>query len=199
MYELVYFLDREFFNWLNGWAASSPAMSGTAVFLAVYLWYLVMAAVVFIVAFSFLPSLRKYLKRNCEFFFFTFASAFAARFVFTELIRFFYNRPRPFDLPAEVLTKAGVEPVRQLIAHASDGSFPSGHAALSFAVATAVAFYYPRTSILFFVAAFVIGLGRVAAGVHYPIDILGGAVVGVMTAWLLRLLKDKFFGKKTGA
>jgi len=114
---------------------------------------------------------------------FAFASAAVARLGVAEIIRFFYNRPRPFET---------LEGARQLIEHSGGGSFPSGHASLSFAVAAAVYFYYPKTSILFFFAALSIGVGRVAAGLHWPSDILGGAAVGILSAWLLEFLFKKF-------
>ena len=103
-------------------------------------------------------------------------SAFVSRFVVTEIIRYFYNRPRPFEI---------VEGARKLMAHPLGSSFPSGHAALAFAVAATVSFYYPKSSILFFLAAICIGIGRVSAGIHWPSDILGGALVGVGTAYVL--------------
>jgi len=84
--------------------------------------------------------------------------------------------------------------VRQLIFHESSGSFPSGHAAFSFAVAMGVYYYYPKTSILFFLASIAMGLGRVSAGVHWPSDILGGAVVGIFSAWLIDFIIKKFKG-----
>jgi undecaprenyl-diphosphatase len=58
-------------------------------------------------------------------------------------------------------------------------SFPSTHMAVAFAIATAIYLYgHRRLGPALFLLAFVIGFGRVAAGVHYPIDILAGAIVG---------------------
>lgn len=172
-------LDEIIFRWLNSWAGVRPLWDSLIVFRAVYLWYIIMAAVAFFVVVTFFSKFREYRRRNIELFILTFVSAFTARFMVTELVRIFYNRPRPFEI---------LENVRQLVDHAVGDSFPSGHASLAFAVATTVSFHYPKTSILFFAAAFSIGFGRVAAGVHWPSDILGGAIVGVGTAWFFRLL-----------
>ena len=190
----MYQFDLVIFRWLNSWAGVSDFFDWAIVFRATYLWYIVMAAVAGLVVATLFVKFRAYRRKNIELFIFAFISAFIARFVITGLIHEIYNRPRPFDLPAEALAEAGVRVV-QLIPHVSGGSFPSGHASLAFAVAMAVYFYYPKTSVLFFLAALSIGFGRVAAGVHWPSDILGGVIVGIGTALCIRLLSKKFLAK----
>jgi undecaprenyl-diphosphatase len=69
-----------------------------------------------------------------------------------------------------------------------DGSFPSGHATASFACATMLAFSAPRAAPAFFLLAAAIAWSRVYVGVHYPLDVLGGAVLGVLVAIALRWL-----------
>ena len=70
-----------------------------------------------------------------------------------------------------------------------DHSFPSGHAATSFACATVLAFAAPRLAVPLYLLAVAIAYSRVYVGVHYPIDVLGGAILGVAVATaLLRLL-----------
>jgi undecaprenyl-diphosphatase len=64
-------------------------------------------------------------------------------------------------------------------------SFPSGHTATSFAGATALALLYPRGTPAFFVLAAAIAYSRLYVGVHFPLDIVGGIVIGVATALLL--------------
>ena len=69
-----------------------------------------------------------------------------------------------------------------------DHSFPSGHAATSFACATTLAFAFPRLAVPLYVLAAAIAYSRVYVGVHYPLDVLGGAVLGVCIAIALRWL-----------
>jgi undecaprenyl-diphosphatase len=67
-----------------------------------------------------------------------------------------------------------------------DGSFPSGHAATSFAAATTLTFAFPRLAPALFVLAAAVAFSRVYVGVHYPLDVLVGAVLGVLVAIALR-------------
>ncbi len=64
-------------------------------------------------------------------------------------------------------------------------SFPSGHTATSFACATVLSAFAPRLRVPFFLLATLIGLSRIYNGVHYPTDVLAGALLGVLTALLL--------------
>ncbi|KKS96624.1 MAG: hypothetical protein A2Y20_02675 [Firmicutes bacterium GWF2_51_9] len=113
--------------------------------------------------------------------------AVLARFVFTEIIRYFYDRPRPFEV---------LDNVYQLVQHSPGGSFPSGHAAFFFALATGVFFYRKWWGVLFYALAITISFGRVAAGLHWLSDILGGAIVGILSAMFLRWLFKKFQNQK---
>ena len=83
------------------------------------------------------------------------------------------DRPRPpahfAALGADVNAPLGVPP---------DRSFPSGHAQTAFAAATYLALLFPRGAVLFLALAALVGLSRIALGVHYPSDVIVGALVG---------------------
>jgi undecaprenyl-diphosphatase len=63
-------------------------------------------------------------------------------------------------------------------------SFPSGHAATSFAGAVVLTYLFPRGWPAFFTLAAAVAFSRVYVGVHYPTDILAGAVVGTAVGLL---------------
>jgi undecaprenyl-diphosphatase len=98
----------------------------------------------------------------------------------TSGLKFTFDRVRPsdrFDEPAPLLP----------VAHTA--SFPSGHAATSFACAATLAIYVaPRVAAGLYVLAALIAWSRVYVGAHYPFDVLVGALVGLAIATALRLL-----------
>jgi undecaprenyl-diphosphatase len=81
------------------------------------------------------------------------------------------GRPRPFIR----------YPSPPTLVHVSrDQSFPSGHSATAFACATVLAYFRPRLAPLVFLLAAAIAWSRVYVGVHYPLDVLGGAALGLV-------------------
>jgi hypothetical protein len=73
--------------------------------------------------------------------------------------------------------------VTALVALPGDAGLPSGHAATAFAAAGVVALAHPRLRIPVLALAALVGLSRLYLGVHYPLDVLAGAALGLAIAW----------------
>jgi undecaprenyl-diphosphatase len=70
-------------------------------------------------------------------------------------------------------------------------SFPSSHAVNIFAVAFFLSQPFRRLTPLFYGIATVVAYSRVYIGIHYPLDVIGGAGIGLLIAWPMRWLKDR--------
>ena len=102
-------------------------------------------------------------------------TAYFAAAAVTDVLKAIVDRRRPVDHP--------------LVPHLTSPSFPSGHAATSFACAATLAAFVPRSGqIVLYVLAAGVAYSRVYVGVHYPLDVLAGAVLGIGVATALRRL-----------
>ena len=88
-----------------------------------------------------------------------------------------WNRPRPFV--------AHPHQVQIFAAHARDASFPSDHATAAFAIAVSIWLRCRRIGWVLIAAAALLEVSRVVVGLHYPSDVLAGAILGTGTALLL--------------
>jgi undecaprenyl-diphosphatase len=79
-----------------------------------------------------------------------------------------------------------IDPARQLPPLPLTFSFPSGHAASTFGAAVAVSRMWPQGRGVWWTIAALIGYSRIYLGHHYPLDVAGGALMGVAVAfWVL--------------
>ena len=167
--------DIKLLYFLNILAGKSQIFDFLTIFLASYLQYFLVAAFLLLLYFS------VYSKREkLTIFWVTAISVVVARLGLTEIIRFFYHRSRPF-LAYQLHT---------LISE-NEWSFPSGHSTFFFAMATAIYLYNKKWGIGFFIAALLMNISRIVAGVHYPSDILGGMVVGIVVAYVVFYIAEK--------
>jgi len=70
-------------------------------------------------------------------------------------------------------------------------SFPSSHAVNNFAAATYLSFFFKKYKKIFFITAVLIAISRVYLGLHYPSDIIAGALIGALLGYLFYILTLK--------
>lgn len=109
-------------------------------------------------------------------------SVILSRGILTEIIRYFLPRPRPFEIME----------INPLFSENLQNAFPSGHASFLFALGTTLWFFNRRWGTYYIVLAFIVGAARVFAGVHWPVDILGGAAIGIISALLIYTLLSPY-------
>jgi len=67
-------------------------------------------------------------------------------------------------------------------------AFPSGHATIFFSIASSLFLFVPSLSIVMFIVAIIVSLSRIVTGLHWPIDILGGAVIGTAVPFIINAM-----------
>lgn len=115
----------------------------------------------------------------------------AGTFVVTYGMKYLFDRERPYDrYPDRV----------HAYSHESSPSFPSGHTATAFALATSLSLKYPKWYVIAPSALWAcsVGVSRMNEGVHYPSDVLAGAAIGagcaVANIYINRWLNQLLFG-----
>lgn len=98
-----------------------------------------------------------------------------------------FARTRPYDMP-------GVE-IDLLVKRLSDFSFPSGHTLASFEGAMVIMMRHKKYGIPALVFAIIIALTRLYLYVHFPTDVLAGALLGTLFAFIAVKLVDKVWNK----
>lgn len=139
-------------------------MDSIIVFCAAYLYLFVIAGLA-------LAWLKTAKNLRVQFILATIAAGIIA-FILSRIAAKLYYDPRPFV----------TEHVKPLIAHAADNGFPSDHALLTMTLSAVTYFYNKKVAIGMLALTAIVGVARVLAKVHSPLDIAGGWVFGVIGA-----------------
>jgi membrane-associated phospholipid phosphatase len=108
--------------------------------------------------------------------------------VLTIGLKYSFNRERPYVTWPDITQKIG----------ASDPSFPSGHTSSAFSTATSLSLAYPKWYVIApsYLWAGSIGYSRMHLGVHYPSDVIAGALIGSGSAFLTYKINQKLNAKR---
>jgi undecaprenyl-diphosphatase len=112
--------------------------------------------------------------------FFAFIVGLSALFS-SEILKSIFSVLRPFHVYPEVSN----------LFYATGYAFPSGHATFFMALAFSIYFLHKKIGLILILCAVLIGTARIMVGVHYPVDILGGYVLGIMIAIFFNYLNKK--------
>ena len=116
------------------------------------------------------------------------ATGIALNTAITIGLKYSIHRNRPY------ITYPEIKPIET----ENTPSMPSGHTASAFNIATSLTLFYPKwyVAVPAYTWASGIAYSRMYLGVHYPSDIIAGAILGSGTAWLTYYLNKKYFRKK---
>ncbi len=164
---IIYFyfmieIDRVFFLFLNG-------LAGRWFFLDFFIYFTACILPWFLIIVLFYALLRRYKKYKLLLI--KIVSAGATSYLLVWIIRYFFPRLRPFYI---------FEHIGQLLPYKDTFSFPSGHAALLFSASTVLYLYNKKIGIAFYGLSLLIGFARIISGVHWPLDIILGALLGLL-------------------
>lgn len=116
-------------------------------------------------------------------------ASLAVNTAFTYALKYSVNRQRPYDKYPGVLNVPYPE---------NSPSFPSGHTSIAFATATSLTLKYPKWYVIApsYLWACSVAYSRMNLGVHYPSDVLAGAILGAGSAYLTYVINNWFWKKQ---
>lgn len=141
------------------------------------------------IIFFFLAFIYLIIKKKIRAFLCTILAMGVAGFI-DLLVFIFWRRPRPFVTYSSLIdpTLAGMK--------IDTSSFPSSHTYVCFAIATSVFLYgHRRLGAALFLLAVCVAVGRIGVGLHYPSDVIGGALLGIASGVLVYLWFRKWESK----
>ncbi len=153
--------ELDFMKWANGWWSAS-VLDHTLPWLTHLGSHF---AVIFFIILSWILTRQRQLLHRL-------IPLYAIQSAVIYGLKFLVQRQRPLTF-LEMASKLSNEAGEIL-----DPSFPSAHTTFAFMMATLLAGWFPRHKILFYIAAGLIGWTRIYLGVHYPTDVIAGALLG---------------------
>lgn len=179
--EYLVALDRKVFLWINNqW--SMPSLD--FLFSYVITWLGNAAVVIALVAILFALKKPAYFRQH----FFWLLAAMLLAGLCVLLLKRIISRPRPLTDFAPLI-ESGTVHIHVLGAALKYRSFPSGDTQTAFTAATYLSLLLPRWTPLFILLAVGVGLSRIYMGVHFPLDVIIGGLLGVVFAsgaWVAR-------------
>jgi len=170
-------MNEAIFNFLNSLAIQYPALHSTFAFLANNFGLIV----IFILGYFLLVHTDK--KRGSQEIILMIIVAIIA-WILAHVLKDLFHTARPFVDSPQVLN---------LFLEETGYAFPSGHATFYSALAAMMWFYHQRIAYALGAVALIIGISRIISGIHWPIDVLGGFVLGITIALITHHFGVRFY------
>ena len=165
--------DRAVFEWINGLAGHVPVIDNFIRGIANdYFMIIGLCLILIALWFGTREAARRKLNQTAVI---VAAISLGISQAIVDILNIFFFRPRPFTLL----------PTHLLFYAPTDSSFPSNAATITFAIAFGVFFVNRKMGGILLGLAGLLALARVYVGVHYPSDVLGGAAIACLTAWVI--------------
>lgn len=175
--DLIQKLDAWLFATINGFAGKWPWLDAMArLFLNDYFVPTLMAITLLMIWFDGNDGRQRLLNQRAVL---VGALSAALANIILKIMNLLYHRPRPFDAMHAAI----------LFYRPTDSSFPSNAAALGFSIAAGVWIYRRNWGWVLLSIAALFGLSRIFGGVHYPLDVVAGAILGCLSAWVIHQQK----------
>ncbi len=166
-------LNGAIFQFFYNWANKNILVDILIVFFGQYLLYilvLIAGSMIF---------LEKDRQKRYYFAVLTILTLILSNGILVPLLNYFFYNPRPF---------MALTGLKTLISHGNNSSFPSGHMMFITPVALTIFYMNKKMGYWFFAGVFLMGIARIAGGVHWPLDILGGIIIGALCFYLVKWL-----------
>jgi undecaprenyl-diphosphatase len=167
-------MNVELFRFINDFGKEHTYLNNTFIFIAEYMVFVLALIALF---FWFTRSQEKRIMIISA------TITFALAEIIGKIAGKFHSNNQPF---------AELSDVNKLIEKAVDNSFPSDHTILFFSFCTTFCIYQKRWGYIWIVIALIVGISRIWVGVHYPADILVGALISIVSTFIVSFIIPRF-------
>jgi undecaprenyl-diphosphatase len=177
-------INNKIFFLLYNLAHQSVFFDKLVIFFAqIFPYIVILLAIIFLLfhheIFSSEKPLKAFMQKWKEIVLVFFSGIFA--WCVSQVIKLLFHTQRPF---------LALPNVSSLIPE-NGFAFPSGHATFYMALAFAIFLSHKKAGYFFMFFALLIGIARIIAGVHFPVDILGGFILGILIAYFIKFVYKK--------
>lgn len=174
--------NTKLFLLINGYGGHVPLIGRLSVFFSLWISYGLLVVVVIVPLIFFFK--EQHVRQKLHYFhmWLMYVGVGATTLFVVSMLKVITNIARPYE---------AIQTIHPLLMSGLHNSFPSLHSALAVAIASVSALWFRKLSEVLYVFALLIMTSRIFVGAHYPLDVVVGAVIG----WVIAYLGKKFYYK----